>query len=174
MRLSVIGFALLISMAGVSSAQAAEAVSISNELEQKVIEWRRDLHQNPELSNREFRTSKVLAEHLTSLGMEVETGIAHTGVVGVLKGGKPGPVIALRADMDALPVTEETDVPFKSEAISEYRGNEVGVMHACGHDLHMASLMGAAEQLSMMKDEVAGTIVFIFQPAEEGLSLIHI
>jgi len=168
MRLSVIGFAILVSIAGVSSAQAAQAVSISNDLEQKVIEWRRDLHQNPELSNREFRTAKVLAEHLTSLGLEVETGIAHTGVVGVLRGGKPGPTIALRADMDALPVTEQTDVPFKSEAKSEYRGNEVGVMHACGHDLHMSMLMGAAEQLSMMKDQVAGTVVFIFQPAEEG------
>ena len=143
-------------------------VTISNQLEQKVIEWRRDLHQNPELSNREFRTSKVVAKHLTDLGLEVETGVAFTGVVGVLKGGKPGPVIAMRADMDALPVVEQTDVPFKSTAVSEYRGNEVGVMHACGHDLHMAMLMGAAEKLAAMKDDIAGTIVFIFQPAEEG------
>jgi len=137
-------------------------------LSKKVIEWRRDLHQHPELSNREFRTAKVIAKHLKDLGLEVETGIAHTGVVGVLVGGKPGPTIAMRADMDALPVIEQTDLPFKSIAKAEYRGKEVGVMHACGHDLHMAMLMGAAEKLVSMKDDVAGTIVFIFQPAEEG------
>ena len=158
----------MISIAGFSSAHAAQTVSISNELEKKVIEWRRDLHLNPELSNREFRTADVIAKHLTSLGLEVETGVAHTGVIGVLKGGKPGPTIALRADMDALPVIEQTDVSFKSKAVSEYRGKEVGVMHACGHDLHMAMLMGAAEQLAIMKEQVAGTVVFIFQPAEEG------
>jgi amidohydrolase len=146
----------------------SETVRITNALEQKVIEWRRDFHQHPELSNREFETSKKVAKHLSSLGLEVETGIAHTGVVGVLTGGKPGPTIALRADMDALPVVEQTDVPFKSVAKSMYRGNEVGVMHACGHDLHMAMLMGAAEQLASMKDEIEGKIVFIFQPAEEG------
>ncbi|WP_395342280.1 amidohydrolase [Ningiella sp. W23] len=147
---------------------AQEPVTISSQLEQQVIEWRRDLHQHPELSNREFRTSKVISEHLKSLGLDVQTGIAHTGVVGVLKGGQPGPIVALRADMDALPVVEQTDVPFKSTAISEYRGKEVGVMHACGHDLHMAMLMGAAQKLSSMKDEIQGTVVFIFQPAEEG------
>ncbi len=145
-----------------------DAITISSELEKQVIEWRRDFHQNPELSNREFRTAKVIAAHLNSLGLEVETGIAHTGVVGVLRGGKPGPVVALRADMDALPVEEQTDVPFKSTAKGEYRGQEVSVMHACGHDLHMAMLMGAAEKLTSMKEDVEGTVVFIFQPAEEG------
>ncbi|MBY6064442.1 amidohydrolase [Pseudidiomarina sediminum] len=147
---------------------AQEPVRISADLEAQVIEWRRDLHQHPELSNREFRTSKLVAEHLEGLGMEVQTGIAHTGVVGILKGGKPGPVVALRADMDALPVTEQTDIPFKSTAKGEYRGEEVGVMHACGHDLHVAMLMGAAQQLAAMKDDIAGTVMFIFQPAEEG------
>ncbi len=160
--------AFLMGIATFSSAQAQQPVAISAQLEQKVIEWRRDLHQHPELSNREFRTAKVIAKHLKDLGLEVQTGIAHTGVVGVLVGGKPGPTVALRADMDALPVIEQTDLPFKSTAKSEYRGKEVGVMHACGHDLHMAMLMGAAEKLTSMKDEVAGTIVFIFQPAEEG------
>ena len=150
------------------SAFAQDPIRISAELEQQVIEWRRDLHQNPELSNREFRTSKVVAEHLRELGIEVQTEVAHTGVVGILKGGKPGPVIALRADMDALPVTEQTDVPFKSTATAEYRGEEVGVMHACGHDLHVAMLMGAAEQLAAMQDDIEGTVMFIFQPAEEG------
>lgn len=147
---------------------AQQAVTISDTLEQKVIEWRRDFHQHPELSNREFRTAKVIAEHLQSLGLEVQTGVAHTGVVAVLTGDKPGPTVALRADMDALPVKEQTDVPFKSNAIGEYRGNEVSVMHACGHDLHMAMLMGAAEQLVSMKSQLAGKVVFLFQPAEEG------
>ena len=168
MKPFLIGLAVSILFIPASQVSASESVSISSELEQKVIAWRRDLHQNPELSNREFRTSTVIADHLNNLGLEVQTGIAHTGVVGVLKGGKPGPVIALRADMDALPVTEETDVPFKSMVKSEYRGNEVGVMHACGHDLHMAMLMGAAEHLTRMKEDLAGTVVFIFQPAEEG------
>ena len=166
MKLSSITLALFAGTVFLSSAQAQQ--SISSSLEQKVIEWRRDLHQHPELSNREFRTAKVIAKHLQGLGLDVQTGIAHTGVVGVLKGGKPGPIVALRADMDALPVVEQTDVPFKSTALSEYRGKEVGVMHACGHDMHMAMLMGAAEQLAEMKDELAGTVVFIFQPAEEG------
>jgi amidohydrolase len=133
-----------------------------------VIEWRRDLHQHPELSNREFRTAKVLAAHLEALGLEVQTGVAHTGVVGVLKGGKPGPTVALRADMDALPVVEQTDLAFKSIAKTEYRNKEMGVMHACGHDLHMAMLMGAAEKPTKIKEQIAGTVVFIFQPAEEG------
>src|SRR5690554_6598135 len=141
---------------------------ISTELEQQVIKWRRDFHQHPELSNREFRTARVVAEQLESFGLEVQTGIAHTGVVAMLRGGKPGPTIALRADMDALPVVEQTDVPFKSVAIGEYRGSEVGVMHACGHDLHMAMLLGAAEYLSQHKSSVQGNVMFIFQPAEEG------
>jgi amidohydrolase len=133
-----------------------------------VVTWRRDLHQNPELSNREFRTSKQVAAHLKSLGLEVKTGIAHTGVVGVLRGGKPGRTIALRADMDALPVTEQTDLPFKSQATAEYRGEKVGVMHACGHDAHTAIMMGVAEALVSLREELAGTVLFLFQPAEEG------
>src|SRR5688572_446552 len=140
----------------------------AKELESKVVAWRRDFHQNPELSNREFRTAKIVAEHLQKLGMEVKTGVAHTGVVGVLKGGRPGPVVALRADMDALPVTEEVDLPFKSTAKGQYNGQEVGVMHACGHDNHVAILMGVAEMLAGMKAELPGTVKFIFQPAEEG------
>lgn len=140
-----------------------------DDVESKVIEWRRDFHENPELSNREFETSKKIAAHLLSLGMEVQTGIAHTGVVGILKGSKPGPVVALRADMDALPVTERTPVPFASKITSEYNGMETGVMHACGHDTHIAMLMGAAEVLSKMKTKLNGTVKFIFQPAEEGM-----
>lgn len=163
-RLTGLVAASLLSVA----AHAEPPVTISAELEQKVIEWRRDIHQHPELSNREFRTAKLVAEHLQQLGLEVQTGIAHTGVVGFLKGAKPGPTIALRADMDALPVTELTDVPFASKVVSEYRGNEVGVMHACGHDIHVAMLMGAAEQLAAMQDKLAGNVLFIFQPAEEG------
>jgi len=134
----------------------------------QVVEWRRDLHQNPELGNREFRTSQQVAEHLKSLGLEVKTGIAHTGVVGILRGGKPGPTIALRADMDALPVTEQVDVPFKSTVTTEYRGEKVGVMHACGHDAHTAILMGAASALVALRKDLPGTILFVFQPAEEG------
>lgn len=134
----------------------------------KVIEWRRDFHENPELSNRETETAKKIAAHLESLGMEVQTGIAHTGVVGLLKGPKPGPVVGLRADMDALPVTERTDVPFASTKTTTFNGQEVGVMHACGHDTHMAILMGVAEVLAARRDELAGTVKFVFQPAEEG------
>ncbi len=134
----------------------------------KVIEWRRDLHQHPELSNREFRTSKLVAEELKKLGLEVQTGIAHTGVVAILKGAKPGPVVALRADMDALPVKEQVDLPFASKATAEYNGQQVDVMHACGHDTHVAMLLGAATVLSKQQQELAGTVMFIFQPAEEG------
>ena len=140
----------------------------ADELEEQVIEWRRYFHENPELSNREFNTAKKIAEHLESLGLEVQTEIAHTGVVGILKGGKPGPVVGLRADIDALPVIERTDVPFKSTVMGEYQGNEVGVMHACGHDTHIAILMGVAQILTEMKDDLKGTVKFIFQPAEEG------
>lgn len=143
-------------------------LTIQDELEQQVIAWRRDIHQHPELSNREFRTAALVAEHLRGLGIEVQTEIAHTGVVAILHGGKPGPLIALRADMDALPVTEQTDVPFRSTVIGEYRGQEVGVMHACGHDLHVAMLMGAAEYLAQHREQIAGSVMFIFQPAEEG------
>lgn len=134
----------------------------------KVIEWRRDFHQHPELSNREFKTAEKVAAHLKSLKMEVRTGIAHTGVVGILKGGKPGPVVALRADMDALPVTEQTGLPFASKVVSEFNGQQTGVMHACGHDAHIAILMGVAELLSKQQKELPGTVMFIFQPAEEG------
>ncbi|MEP2278631.1 amidohydrolase [Maribacter sp.] len=137
-------------------------------IEDKVIDWRRYFHEHPELSNREFETSKKIAKHLESLGIEVQTGVAHTGVVGILKGNKPGKVVALRADMDALPVTERNDLPFKSNVTSEYQGKEVGVMHACGHDTHVAILMGVAEVMSKNKDKIKGTVKFIFQPAEEG------
>ncbi|HMQ49559.1 MAG TPA: amidohydrolase [Saprospiraceae bacterium] len=140
-------------------------------VEQEVINWRRTFHQNPELSNREFETAKHIEKYLKDLGLEVETGVAHTGVIGLLKGGKPGPVVGLRADMDALPVTERVDLPFASKVKSTYLGAEVGVMHACGHDSHMAILMGAAKILTAMKNEISGTIVFIFQPAEEGAPL---
>lgn len=134
----------------------------------RVVAWRRDLHQYPELGNREFRTSALVAQHLRSLGLEVRTGVAHTGVVGVLRGARPGPVIALRADMDALPVTERVDVPFRSTATAEYRGERVGVMHACGHDGHTAILMGVAEALAKLRADLPGTVMFLFQPAEEG------
>ena len=134
----------------------------------KVIEWRHDIHENPELGNREFRTAKKVADHLTSLGMDVETGIAHTGVVGLLTGNLPGPTIAIRADMDALPVVEKTGLPYASKIKTTYMGNEVGVMHACGHDAHVAILMGVAEFFSKNKDQLKGSIMFIFQPAEEG------
>jgi amidohydrolase len=137
-------------------------------IENKVIAWRRDIHQNPELGNRELRTSKLIADHLRSLGLEVKTGVAHTGVVAILRGGKPGPVVALRADIDALPVTEETDISFASKVKGTYEGKEVGVAHVCGHDAHTAILMGVAEILTSMKQELQGTVKFIFQPAEEG------
>jgi amidohydrolase len=138
-------------------------------IEQKVISWRRDIHEHPELGNHETRTAALIARHLQSLGIEVKTGVAHTGVIGILKGGKPGPVVALRADMDALPVTERTPLPFASKEKTQYNGQEVGVMHACGHDSHVAILMGVAEVLASMKNELKGTVKFIFQPAEEGV-----
>ena len=141
---------------------------LSDEVEEKVIEWRRHIHQNPELSNREFKTAKYIENHLRGLGMSVQTGVAKTGVVGILKGEKPGKVVALRADIDALPVTERNDLPFKSNITSTYNGKETGVMHACGHDSHVAILMGVAEVLSQMKNDLQGTVKFIFQPAEEG------
>jgi amidohydrolase len=134
----------------------------------RVVAWRRDIHQHPELGNREFRTAKLVAEHLQALGLEVQTGVAHTGVVGLLHGGRPGPLVALRADMDALPVTEQVDLPFASRVRAEYNGQDVGVMHACGHDNHVAILMGVAEVLAGMRAELPGSVMFIFQPAEEG------
>jgi amidohydrolase len=135
---------------------------------EKVIEWRHDIHQYPELGNREFRTSKKIEDHLKSLGIKVETKIAYTGLVGILEGDLPGPTIALRADMDALPVEEKTGLPFASKVRTTYLGNDVGVMHACGHDAHVAILMGVAEYLAKNKSNIQGTIMFIFQPAEEG------
>jgi amidohydrolase len=137
-------------------------------MEPRVLAWRRDLHANPELGNREFRTAKIVAEHLRKLGLDdVRTEVAHTGVVGVLKGALPGPVVALRADMDALPVTEQVDVPFASKVRTQWNGEEVGVMHACGHDCHVAILMGVAEILAGLRAQLRGTVKFIFQPAEE-------
>jgi amidohydrolase len=153
---------------GGQSPLAGEVDRLAARVDPRVVEWRRDFHQHPELSNRETRTAAAVAEHLRRLGMEVRTGVAHTGVVGVLRGGLPGPVVALRADMDALPVTEEVDLPFRSTARAVYNGQEVGVMHACGHDAHVAMLMGAAEVLAGVRDRIPGTVVFIFQPAEEG------
>jgi amidohydrolase len=137
-------------------------------LEPKVITWRRDFHQNPELGNREFKTAEKIAAHLRSLGIEVQMGVGKTGVVGILRGGKLGPVVALRADIDALPVKERTDIPFASKAEGEYNGQVVPVMHACGHDTHIAILMGTAEILASIKNDLKGTVKFIFQPAEEG------
>src|SRR5512144_542837 len=140
----------------------------ADRLEQQVIAWRRHIHANPELGNREFETAKLVATHLRKLGLDdVHERVAHTGVVGVLKGGNPGPCVALRADMDALPVTEEVDVPFKSTVRTMWNGAEAGVMHACGHDTHVAILMGVAEVLAAMRAELSGTVKFIFQPAEE-------
>lgn len=140
----------------------------ADKIDSKVINWRQDIHQHPELGNREVRTAALVAKHLQALGIEVKTEVGITGVVGILKGDKPGPVIALRADMDGLPVTERTNVPFASKVKTTYNGQEVGVMHACGHDTHVAILMGVAEILSGMKKDLKGTVKFIFQPAEEG------
>ncbi|WP_430966929.1 amidohydrolase [Spongiimicrobium sp. 2-473A-2-J] len=152
----------------ISYAQGPSLENDYNAIESKVIEWRHDIHQHPELSNREFKTAEKIAAHLKSLGIEVQTGVAKTGVVGLLKGNSPGKVVALRADIDALPVTERNDLPYKSTVTSEFLGEKVGVMHACGHDTHTAILMGVAEILSKNKDKIKGTVKFIFQPAEEG------
>jgi amidohydrolase len=147
---------------------AAEVDRLATELNSQVVTWRRDFHKNPELGNREVRTSKVIADELRKLGYEVTTNVATTGVIGVLRGAKPGPVVALRSDMDALPVTEQTELPFKSTAKAQWNGQDVGVMHACGHDNHMAILLGTATALARMKDRLPGTVKVIFQPAEEG------
>ena len=162
--------ALLVLAVGPARAEITEAQldQAAKSLQPQLIDWRRDFHQHPELGTFETRTAKIVADHLKSLGIEVRTGIAHTGVVGVLKGGKPGAVVALRADIDALPVTEQVDLPFKSTVTTEYRGQKVGVMHACGHDSHTAILMATATALASMRQELPGTVVFIFQPAEEG------
>jgi amidohydrolase len=154
--------------AAASNPLAGDVDKISAEINTQVVAWRRDFHKNPELGNRETRTSKIIADELRKLGFEVTTGVATTGVVGVLRGGRPGPVVALRSDMDALPVTEQVDVPFKSTAKTQWNGQDVGVMHACGHDNHMAILLGTATALARMKDRLPGTVKVIFQPAEEG------
>jgi amidohydrolase len=152
-----------------SLAVHAEIEALADEIESRVVAWRRDIHQHPELGNREFRTARLVAGHLKALGFDdVRENVAHTGVVGVLKGGRPGRVVALRADMDALPVTEEVDLPFRSRVRTEWNGLQCGVMHACGHDAHTAILMGVAEVLAEIRERIPGTVVFIFQPAEEG------
>lgn len=151
-----------------ASSLAAQIDLAATAIEEQLIAWRRDLHQHPELGNREFRTAALVAEHLRALGLdEVRTGVAHTGVVGLLKGGLPGPVVALRADMDGLPVTEEVDMPFASKARSTWNGESVGVMHACGHDCHVAILMAVAQVLVGLRAQLRGSVKFIFQPAEE-------
>lgn len=151
-----------------SPVTAEEIAAAAQGVNDRVVAWRRDIHANPELGNSEVRTAALVAEHLRALGMEVRTEVGITGVVGVLRGGRPGPVVALRADMDALPVLEDTGLPFASTATGTYQGQTVPVAHACGHDAHVAMLMGAAEILAGMRDRLPGTIVFIFQPAEEG------
>jgi amidohydrolase len=173
---TVIGILAIIGLNITAVAQNGDEISpIHQQIEEKseeifdeVVEWRRHFHKNPELSNREDETAAYIASYLKSLGMDVQTGVAHTGVVGILKGNKEGPVVGLRADIDALPVRERVDLPFKSQKTTTYLGEEVGVMHACGHDTHIAMLMGAATILADMKEELSGTVKFIFQPAEEG------
>lgn len=169
--LPVIALLLLSSHLSATTTEWSEIDRLAADAQQQVVDWRRHFHQNPELSNREFETARYLAAALESMGLDVETGIAHTGVVGLLQGGKPGPLVAIRADIDALPVAEQTGLPFASTVTSEYQGKDVGVMHACGHDTHMAMALGAARVLSAVKDELAGSVLFIFQPAEEGAPL---
>src|SRR6185436_7431066 len=148
--------------------QTSKINTADDKIESKCIAWRRDIHEHPELGNNEYRTAKLIADHLRSLGIEVKEGVGKTGVVGILKGAKPGPCIALRADMDGLPIVEKVDLPFASKVKSTYNGQEVGVMHACGHDTHVAILMSVAEILAGMKNEIKGTVKFVFQPSEEG------
>lgn len=173
MKKSILLLLFVFSLTEVRSQSGTAALKTRMDLlakgvEQKVVTWRRDFHEHPELGNREFRTAEKIAAHLKALGLDVQTGVAKTGVVALLKGGKPGPVIALRADMDGLPVTERVDVPFASKVSTEYNGQKTGVMHACGHDTHVAILMGTAEVLAGVRKDLKGTIKFIFQPAEEG------
>ena len=149
-------------------AQRPEVAAAAQKLQQQVVDWRRDFHRHPELSNREERTARVVADELRRMGLEPKTGIAHHGVVAIIKGGRPGPRIALRADMDALPVTERTGLPFASKATAQFRGETVGVMHACGHDAHTGILLGVARALVAMKDTLPGEVMLVFQPAEEG------
>lgn len=175
LKRSLAGMVILMGFSVLAAAQNGDTSPVYQQIEEQseaihdqVVEWRRHFHENPELSNREEETAAYVAEYLESLGMEVQTDIAHTGVVGILEGGNDGPVVGLRADMDGLPVRERVDLPFKSEKTTTYQGEEVGVMHACGHDTHIAMLMGAAQILSDMQEELSGTVKFIFQPAEEG------
>jgi amidohydrolase len=164
----VLGMGAIAIPASAAESARPEVATQAQRLQSKVLAWRRDIHQHPELGNREVRTAKLVADHLRSLGLEVKTGIATTGVIAVLKGGKPGPRIAIRADMDALPVTERNALPFASKATSTFRGETVGVMHACGHDAHTSTLMGVAEAMVAMKADLPGEVLFVFQPAEEG------
>ncbi|WP_250064991.1 M20 family metallopeptidase [Stenotrophomonas mori] len=163
----VLGCALLPATAAAADPRPEVAAS-AQRLQRQVVEWRRDFHRHPELSNREVRTAGKVAAHLRAMGLEPRTGVAVTGVVAIVKGALPGPRIALRADMDALPVTEQTGLPFASTATAEYRGEQVGVMHACGHDAHTATLLGVADALVAMRDTLPGEVMLIFQPAEEG------
>ena len=171
-------FASLVFSAGASAQSASNSIEQqirkdSSAIEEQLIEWRRDIHQHPELGEQETRTAALVAEHLRGLGLEVRTEVGRTGVVGILKGGKPGRTVALRADMDALPIKEPAGLPFASRAKGIYHGTEVDVMHACGHDAHTAMLMATADVLTGMRDEIEGTVMFIFQPAEEGSSLVQ-
>ena len=168
MNKTLLAAALVAFLAGEPARAASDARASIDALLPRITTWRRDLHQHPELSNREVRTSKFVADELRKLGLDVRTGIAKTGVVGILKGGKPGPKLAIRADMDALPVTEEVDLPFASKAKGGYMGKTVGVMHACGHDAHTAMLLGIASALAAMRKDLPGEVMFVFQPAEEG------
>lgn len=168
LKVSLLALALLQTSMVTSAFAQSDADALAKPVDAKVLAWRRDFHQFPELGNREFRTSKIIAAHLKSLGLDVKTGIAHTGVVAILKGGQPGPKIALRADIDALPVTEKNDLPFASKQVTEFRGEKTGVMHACGHDSHTAILLGVATAMVAMKKDLKGEVMFIFQPAEEG------
>ncbi|MBW8312731.1 MAG: amidohydrolase [Rhizobium sp.] len=169
MRRLLLVSALAAALCGPAFAQAPDVEALAAQVDAKVQAWRRDIHQHPELGNRETRTAALVAEHLRALGLEdVRTGVATTGVTAVLRGGKPGPRIAIRADMDALPVAERSGLPFESKATSTFRGETVGVMHACGHDAHTGILMGVAEALAAIKADLPGEVLFVFQPAEEG------
>ncbi len=167
----VMAMLLLPPVGTASQSLATDVEKLIVAVEPELMQWRRHLHQNPELSNREIETANYVAERLRSFGLEPQTGIARTGVVALLRGGRPGPVVALRADMDGLPVREETNLPFASKATAEYEGNKVGVMHACGHDTHVAILLATARVLTQVKDRLPGSVKFIFQPAEEGAPL---
>ncbi|NCF64101.1 MAG: M20/M25/M40 family metallo-hydrolase, partial [Gammaproteobacteria bacterium] len=164
MRFSVLILALLAPLAAQAQVSHEQLDRLASEAQTQVVEWRRWFHQNPELGNREFKTAAHIADALTRMGLEPKTGIAHTGVVAIIEGGRPGPMVALRSDIDALPVTEQTGLPFASTVKGEYNGQEVGVMHACGHDNHMAMLLGAAWVLNSVKDDLAGSVMLIFQP----------